>query len=600
MINEVINNPKNYAAIYARTSSEKENNSINAQIELAKKALSKKNLLVYSIYIDKVSGRNTAPHLRTGFRKLLEDAKAGCFKTLIIYRLDRLVRNFNHWVQIKETLNKLGIEIIFSDESQAIPSDSPQSEFLQNLTVMVAEMEPDTINSRAENGRKFRRQEGAYNAAKTCPFGYSRELRKAADGNKRSKSIFNGEPIKLAFIKYLFIKFFLSIIEEKNDLTGRKEASVKELANSSIKLIEQIEISLNDLSSPNIKEVFSPKSPEYELTSCINKYINTNGPKFVTDELQQIKFHYFIDAKTLSKKNQNNINSTLRNSIYAGYMLLNSKDELKGLKGNSSIDYEERINEKAFIKTNNLEGIIPYHVFKTVYPYLISEDFGKIDRTPNFILKNKLKCLCGQKLKSTNNYYLHCGDAKCTAFLKKDLLEFVLSQIIDCALSKSNNALNEFTYKINRKIELNNHNIQHHKLNKFQAVAEYLNSTDSSYIDLIHERSESINSYTNLCCEYRKEFSYLTKLYYEINDQFINNNTDSNYTSIQNSKNKIIDYIIDNEELFIPIFDEIIKEIRVIIYDNTNQLKGEIKLKYEFSPKKDSNISKSIPQETKE
>lgn len=597
MINKIINNPKNFAAIYARISSTKENNSINAQIELAKETLSKRSLLVYGVYTDHVSGRKTPPHLRSGFGKLLEDAKAGCFKTLIIYRLDRLVRNFDHWIQIKETLNKLDIEIIFSDESQAIPNNSPQSEFLQNLTVMVAEMEPDTINLRASTGRKIRRQEGAYNPARTPPFGYYRELRDSTEENRISKSIFIEEPIKLAFIKYMFIKFSLFIMEEKNDLTGNKKASIERLVNSSIKLITEIEINLKN-NSTSLKKAINPFSAEYELYNCINKFIKLNSLEFISNELQQIKFHYLIDSKTLKKKNPSNINSTLRNSIYAEYMLLDSNNELKGLEGNNTTDYKEEIDEDAFIKTNNLRGVIPYDVFKIVYSYLIYKDLGRIDRTPNFMLKNKLKCSCGKKLRLTNNYYLHCGNDKCIVFSKKELLELILSQIIDCTLSKSNNALKEFMNKITKKIEINNQNINYHKTNKFQAVADYLNSNDSSYIDLIHKKNETINSYTKLCCEYRKELSYIIELYDEINN-YNSKLTDANdidfiSLSVQKSKRKIIDYIFNNEELFTPILNEIIKEIQVITDENTTTFKGEVKLKYEFTPQKDSHLSESI------
>lgn len=140
--NLINKNPERYAAIYARVSSPKENNSINAQIALGNEKALEKNLLVYNSYTDRISGLSTSPEERNGFKKLILDAKAGCFKTLIIYRLDRLVRNYEDWKQTERLLDSLGIKLLFSDSSQQLPIDSPQSEFLNNITVMLAELEP--------------------------------------------------------------------------------------------------------------------------------------------------------------------------------------------------------------------------------------------------------------------------------------------------------------------------------------------------------------------------------------------------------------------------------------------------------------------------
>ena len=51
-LDRVIDNPKNYAAIYARISGTRDNNSISSQIQLATNALKEKNLLVYDVYTD--------------------------------------------------------------------------------------------------------------------------------------------------------------------------------------------------------------------------------------------------------------------------------------------------------------------------------------------------------------------------------------------------------------------------------------------------------------------------------------------------------------------------------------------------------------------
>ena len=599
MFNKVTKNPKNYAAIYARISGTRDNNSISAQVQLANDALDKKNLLVYDVYTDHVSGKTTSPHKRKGFGKLLLDAKAGCFKTLIIYRLDRLVRNYKDWIEIKTTLTKLGIELIYSDESQSFPLNSSQGEFFQNLTVMIAEMEPDTISLRASNGRIFRREQGAYSCGKNIPFGYLRESRNELDSEKISKSLFIQEPIKLAFIKYMFLEFNSLILEEKLCSTNNTKASIPNVYSSLENAINYIEAH-SDFDKIPIPSNLNNTSL-CSLYEEINEFIKSKGSKYVFDEIKLVKSHYVINDNTDKKKNMTNIVTCLKNNTYAGYMLKDSKHLCKGLiylkdsKGNTIKDngnnpiYEELLDESSFIKTSNLEGIVPYDTFKNVYAYLIYEELGKIDRTPNFLLKGKLKCSCNKKLKLIDSNYLHCGDSNCSGFIKNDLLKFIVGQIVKDCLSEDTTIIKVFLNKLNRKIEINTQNIRYHKQNKFDAVANYLNSQDESFIDLIHTKNNSISSYTQLCSQYRSKISNINTLLDEVS-ALSNSNSNKINSDLSNSINNISNYILTSEDLFISIFAEIIKEIKVKLNNESSKTKGTLNIKYEFTPEKTRNI----------
>ena len=89
--------------------SEEEMSEMNYQVNVegqdpsivAKDYLKEKNLLIYNVYTDFDSAKKLSPTKRKGLSKLLADAKAGCFKTVIIYRLDRLVRRYKDWLEIK-------------------------------------------------------------------------------------------------------------------------------------------------------------------------------------------------------------------------------------------------------------------------------------------------------------------------------------------------------------------------------------------------------------------------------------------------------------------------------------------------------------------
>lgn len=589
-INKGITNPKNYAAIYARISGTRDNNSISAQVQLANNALDEKKLLVYDVYTDHISGKTTPPHKRKGFGKLLLDARAGCFKTLIIYRLDRLVRNYKDWIEIKTTLTKLGIELICSDENQFFSINSSQGEFFQNLTVMIAEMEPDTINLRASNGRKFRREQGAYSCGSNVPFGYLRESRDELDSEKISKSSFIQEPIKLAFIKFMFLEFYRLILEEKSSPNNKATISaVYDNLESAINYIE----TYNDYDEIPFSSDLTNSSLCF-LYKAINGFIKSKGSKLVSDEINEVKSHYLVSSRTLKKRNTNNILTCLKNNTYAGRMLKDSNHPYKGLMHTNDIEsnsvYEELIDENSFIETNNLVGIIPYNVFKIVYSYLIYEELGKIDNTPEFLLKGRLKCSCNKKLKAIDDIYLHCGNSKCPAFIKNDLLKFIVGEIINDCLSKDKTTIKTFLNKLNRKVEINTQNIRYHKLNKFDAVANYLNSKDDTFIDLIYTKNNSIDSYTKLCTQYRKKISSITILFNEVIGSSEGNSNEIN-SNFSNYSIKIVDYILTSEELFIPIFSEIIKEIKVKINNEHSKPKGTLEIEYEFTTEKASNIS---------
>lgn len=584
--NSIIKSPQNYAAVYARISSKKDNNSISAQIDYGRKALSKRNLLEYNIYTDHISARTKAPHERSGFKRLLMDAEAGCFKTLIVYRLDRLVRNFNHWIQLKEKFKQLNVKIIFSDESQNPVDGSPYSEFIQNLTVMVAEMEPNTINLRASQGRKFRRQEGAYNAAKNAPFGYVRTAKDSSDENNTAKSAFIGEPIKLNFIKYLYLEFCKDIINEKSNDSTLNKASIDKLINNANELLNLVENRLK-LSQPNFSSIVKKTDSHYDFFVSITTYINEKGIDFVKNEIKEIRFHYIINEKTKKKKNPGNINSTLRNSVYSGIMLLDPNNLCKGLKytliNDTDVIYKESISEKSFIKTNNLKGVVPYLTFKTVYAYLIYEDLGKIDRSKDFLFKNKIKCSCNKKLTLIDNNYLHCGNGNCNKFIKDNLIEGILSEVISSVISKDRSALKTFIIEINNKINQIESNILFHTQKKFENIADYLSTDDSTTLDNLFIKQELLDSYKKSCSLYREKLSYVSKLYDIVNSSFKENIKKVNIDNyLSEYKKAVVNYILSNEDLFYPMFNEIIKEIKVTINEDISAPSGQLNIKYEY------------------
>ena len=160
-----------YVAIYARKSSKNDSTSLESQISGCKELAKENSLLIYSIYEDKISAKTFKTTERPGFKKLLIEAKKGCFKTIIIFRYDRLVRRYDDWISISNKLKQLGVKILLTDTSQPSLNGNMETEFLVNLIVLFADIEPDNIAMRSRMGLENTRLKGRY-YSKGSPFGY--------------------------------------------------------------------------------------------------------------------------------------------------------------------------------------------------------------------------------------------------------------------------------------------------------------------------------------------------------------------------------------------------------------------------------------------
>ena len=109
---------------------------------------------------------------------------------------------------------------------------------------------------------------------------------------------------------------------------------------------------------------------------------------------------------------------------------------------------------------------------------------------------------------------------------------------------------------------------------------------------MVYDKKASIDSYTSLCTQYREKIAHINTLFEKINSfkesYAVKPSNDIN--NLPTVINKITDYILSNEDIFIPIFSEIIKEVKVKLNNDSNSEKGNIKIKYEFTAEKTSNL----------
>ena len=102
-------------------------------------------------------------------RRLLEDARAGRFTVLLVYRIDRLGRNLKALLDALDELDRCGVTI----KSVTEPFDTavPIGRFMFQLLGSLAELERATINERTTGGRDRVAADGRYTGG-PIPFGY--------------------------------------------------------------------------------------------------------------------------------------------------------------------------------------------------------------------------------------------------------------------------------------------------------------------------------------------------------------------------------------------------------------------------------------------
>ncbi|MCT4621589.1 MAG: recombinase family protein [Marinisporobacter sp.] len=165
--------PKHKAAIYARKSIKFDNNSIHSQLQEAKQILLNEKLVLYNTYIDNgVSATETTIEERKGLNQLLQDAQNNKFKTVVVYKSDRIARDIEQAIKIRNIFRKNNIRVIYSSQKDFPVSEGYISNFIQNILMGLDQLEADTIKRRVSMGKRNKRLRGEYSSGKYLPFGY--------------------------------------------------------------------------------------------------------------------------------------------------------------------------------------------------------------------------------------------------------------------------------------------------------------------------------------------------------------------------------------------------------------------------------------------
>lgn len=184
-------------AIYARVSSERQEEQKTIQSQLAALREACKDFQIVKEYIDDGWSGETLD--RPALDRLRNDAKDGLFEALCIHSVDRLSRKLHYQGILVEELKKRGVEIFVGNKPI---EDTPEAELLFNMLGAVAQYEKEKILERTKRGKMYKARKGIV-VGNIPPFGYD-YIKKTSDreGYYRINPK-EAEIVKLIFDLYL-------------------------------------------------------------------------------------------------------------------------------------------------------------------------------------------------------------------------------------------------------------------------------------------------------------------------------------------------------------------------------------------------------------
>jgi DNA invertase Pin-like site-specific DNA recombinase len=173
-------------AIYTRVSTSDQNPEL--QLREIQDYSARQGWDVIDLYQDIASGAKAS---RPGLNRLLADARARKFDTILVWKLDRFGRSLVDCLNNIRILEDHGIRFIAVTQGLDTDQRNPASRFLLHVLGAAAEFERSLIRERTQAGRLRYQQD--YNAGLVGKTVYSRSGKNLPVG--RPKRIFNRERV---------------------------------------------------------------------------------------------------------------------------------------------------------------------------------------------------------------------------------------------------------------------------------------------------------------------------------------------------------------------------------------------------------------------
>jgi len=156
--------------LYLRVSSEeqKTKETIETQDDFLEEYCKLYRREIAGVYKDEAVSGTVPMHERPAGRELLEDAKAGKFDVVLVYKLDRIGRTLLVVVDAHDRLQAVGVAL--RSATEPIDTSTPAGRLIFQMLASFAEFEKETINERTRDGKNRAYRNGVQPGV--IPYGY--------------------------------------------------------------------------------------------------------------------------------------------------------------------------------------------------------------------------------------------------------------------------------------------------------------------------------------------------------------------------------------------------------------------------------------------
>lgn len=139
--------------LYIRVSSEDQN--LGNQLKVLREYCKNNEMVITEIYMDKISGTKAS---RPNFNRLLKDMRSRKFKTLVVWKLDRIGRSLQHLIDLIQEMNNKKVDLIVT--SQNIDTTTASGKLMFHVIGAFAEFESTLISERTKLGMARAKKDG--------------------------------------------------------------------------------------------------------------------------------------------------------------------------------------------------------------------------------------------------------------------------------------------------------------------------------------------------------------------------------------------------------------------------------------------------------
>lgn len=163
-------------AVHQRVSTDmqaEDGESMDMQETLAKELIKRENGILYKEYLEPaLSASKTRLANRPEIMRLLNDAKEGLFTHLIAYRRDRLFRNAEESIVVRNIFKNAGIQVVFTAKGeQPMDFDDMYGSLMENIRATLDEIESMQTSIRVSDTMVNKAKRGEFTGG-VLPYGY--------------------------------------------------------------------------------------------------------------------------------------------------------------------------------------------------------------------------------------------------------------------------------------------------------------------------------------------------------------------------------------------------------------------------------------------